>query len=106
MRVDVGFAEEGIVLLVVDPEGQPLSARIEHRSKRGFGGTTTSRRGRVELGHNYVPGEAVTLYVQDENQRHAPKRLTLEAPRGEVEIVAPGSLPTDGIVVEDARTFD
>lgn len=26
--------------------------------------------------------------------------------RGEVEIVAPGSLPNDGIVVEDARTFD
>ncbi|WP_417519131.1 phenylacetate--CoA ligase family protein [Minwuia sp.] len=26
--------------------------------------------------------------------------------RGEVEIVEPGSLPNDGIVVEDARTFD
>lgn len=26
--------------------------------------------------------------------------------RGEVEIVAPGSLPNDGIVVEDARTFE
>ncbi len=26
--------------------------------------------------------------------------------RGEVEIVAPGNLPNDGIVVEDARTFD
>ena len=26
--------------------------------------------------------------------------------RGDVEIVAPGSLPNDGIVVEDARTFD
>lgn len=31
---------------------------------------------------------------------------TITKLRGEVEIVAPGSLPNDGIVVEDARTFD
>lgn len=26
--------------------------------------------------------------------------------RGEVELVAPGSLPNDGLVIEDARTYD
>jgi len=51
-----------------------------------------------------------TMTVQLETETSAPEIFESSIKdilklRGEVELMAPGSLPTDGIVIEDARDF-
>ena len=77
-----------------------IVARHPEVAKARFVITNPDNRDRMLLKVEAAKGDAALLDAVKQSV------TTVTKLRGEVEVVAPGSLPNDGIVVEDARTFD
>lgn len=77
-----------------------IVARHPEVAKARFVITNPDNRDQMTLKVEAGKGDAALLDAVKQSV------TTVTKLRGEVEIVAPGSLPNDGIVVEDARTFE
>ncbi|MDF1737169.1 MAG: AMP-binding protein [Minwuia sp.] len=77
-----------------------IVARHPEVAKARFVITNPDNRDQMTLKVEAEKGDAA---LQDAVKQSV---TTVTKLRGEVEVVTPGSLPNDGIVVEDARTFD